>query len=307
MVSRTPVGLIGLGLLGQALARRLLAASFAVIGFDVDEAKTKKLAALGGEPARTIATLAEAASPIVLAVFDTDQVERVVEHDLIAALGEASGKIVLCVSTCDPDRIAALAERVAARGIRFVETPVSGSSAQVAAGDGVALIGGDAAVAAEVDAILDALFPVRFRIGKVGDGGRAKLALNLILGLNRLALAEGLLFAERVGLDPDAFLNVARRSPAYSGVMDTKGAKMVRGDFSPQGFARQHLKDIDLMLAQAERVGQPLPTLRVHADILAACVDHGQGDLDNSVIIAELRRRGDEEQGPGAALLPLGS
>ena len=303
MASRTPVGLIGLGLLGQALAKRLLAASFAVIGFDVEETKRKKLATLGGEAAETIAELAQASSPIVLAVFDTDQVEEVVERDLIGALGDASGKTVLCESTCDPDRIAALAERVEGRGIRFVETPVSGSSAQVAAGEGVALIGGEAASVAGVDAILNVLFPVRHRIGKVGDGGRAKLAVNLILGLNRMALAEGLLFAERLGLDPEAFLKVARRSAAYSTVMDTKGAKMVRGDFSPQGFAHQHLKDVDLMLAQAERVGQPLPSLRVHADILAACVAHGQGDLDNSVIIAELRRRGDE--GPGAVPLPL--
>ena len=303
MASRTPVGLIGLGLLGQALAQRLLAASFAVVGFDIEESKRAKLAALGGEPAGTIAALARTASVIVLAVFDTDQVEQVVEQELLAAVGETSGKTVLCVSTCDPDRIAALAGQIKARGIRFVETPVSGSSAQVAAGEGVALIGGEETVVAEVDAILEALFPLRFRIGKVGDGGRAKLAANLILGLNRMALAEGLLFAERLGLDPEAFLKVARRSPAYSTVMDTKGAKMVHGDFSPQGFAHQHLKDINLMLAQAERVGQPLPSLRVHADILAACVAHGQGDLDNSVVIAELRRRGD--QGPGAALLPL--
>lgn len=303
MASRTPVGLIGLGLLGQALAQRLLAASFAVVGFDIEESKRAKLAALGGEPAGTIAALARTASVIVLAVFDTDQVEQVVEQELLAAVGETSGKTVLCVSTCDPDRIAALAGQIKARGIRFVETPVSGSSAQVAAGEGVALIGGEETVVAEVDAILEALFPLQFRIGKVGDGGRAKLAANLILGLNRMALAEGLLFAERLGLDPEAFLKVARRSPAYSTVMDTKGAKMVHGDFSPQGFAHQHLKDINLMLAQAERVGQPLPSLRVHADILAACVAHGQGDLDNSVVIAELRRRGD--QGPGAALLPL--
>jgi 3-hydroxyisobutyrate dehydrogenase-like beta-hydroxyacid dehydrogenase len=295
MVSRPPVGVIGLGLLGEALARRLLAASFAVAGFDLDPANIAKLAALGGTPMGSIAELARAASIVVLAVFDTDQVEQVVERDLLAALGEGSGTIVLCTSTCDPDRIAALAERVKDRGVRFVETPVVGSSAQVAAGEGVALIGGDAGLVSELEStaesVIATLFPVRFHIGGVGDGGRAKLAVNLILGLNRLALAEGLVFAERIGLDPERFLAVARRSAAYSQAMDTKGLKMVRGDFSPQARARQHLKDIDLMLAKAEQAGQPLPALHVHAEILAACVDHGMGDLDNSVIIAELRRR----------------
>src|SRR5262249_30025422 len=153
-----------------------------------------------------------------------------------------SNKIVLCMSTCDPDRVAALAKRVVARGIRYLDVPVSGTSDQVRRGDGVALIGGDIAIAGEVKDILDALFARRFHVGDVGDGGRAKLAVNLILGLNRLALAEGLIFAERLGLDPDAFLAVARGSASFSQVMETKGPKMVRGDFSPEGRIRQTLK-----------------------------------------------------------------
>ena len=139
-------------------------------------------------------------------MFSTDQVEDVVENHLLPALGDGSGKIVLCMSTCDPDRVAALARRIMPRGIRYLDVPVSGTSDQVRRGDGVALIGGDFAIADEVKDVLDALFARRFHIGNVGDGGRAKLAVNLILGLNRLALAEGLVFAERLGLDPTAFL-----------------------------------------------------------------------------------------------------
>jgi len=142
-----------------------------------------------------------------------------------------------------------------------------------------------------VEPILRALFSSYFRVGKIGDGGRAKLAVNLILGLNRLALAEGLLFAERLGLDPDAFLKIARGSACYSQVMDIKGAKMVRADFTAEGRASQHLKDVHLMLEQARRTKQALPLLEVHADILEACVRHGEGELDNSIVIEELRRR----------------
>ena len=119
---------------------------------------------------------------------------------------------------------------------------MSGTSEQVRHGDGVGLIGGDARIAADAAPVLDALFPKRFHIGKVGDGGRAKLAVNLILGLNRLALAEGLVFAGALGLDPAAFLNVARASAAASQVMDTKGAKMIAGDFAPEGRVRQTLE-----------------------------------------------------------------
>jgi 3-hydroxyisobutyrate dehydrogenase-like beta-hydroxyacid dehydrogenase len=291
MTSRMAVGLIGIGLLGQALAHRLRTAGFEVMGFDIDAAKTARLAELGGRPAASIADLARRCEPIVLAVFSTDQVEAVVEGELLPALGDGSGKVVLCASTCDPDRIAALAERVAPRGLRLLETPVSGASGQVSRGEGVGLIGGDPQVVSAVEPVLRVMFPTYFHIGKAGDGGRAKLAVNLILGLNRLAMAEGLVFAERLGLDPAAFLEVARSSAAYSQVMDVKGAKMTRGEFAPEGRVTQHLKDVHLMLEQAERVKQRLPLLEVHADVLEACVRQGEGDLDNSAVIKEIRRR----------------
>jgi 3-hydroxyisobutyrate dehydrogenase-like beta-hydroxyacid dehydrogenase len=291
MTGSSPVGLVGVGLLGQALAERLLGAGFEVLGFDVDAQKHVRLAALGGRAASSVAEIAQRCEVIVLAVFSTDQVEQVVERELIPALGEGSGRLVLCASTCDPDRIAALGARVAARGLRFLETPVSGSSGQVARGEGTGLIGGDAAVIAAAEPVLQALFPARFHIGGHGDGGRAKLAINLILGLNRLALAEGLVFAQRLGLDGAKFLDVARRSAAYSQVMDVKGPKMVAREFAAEGRVTQHRKDVELMLAQAERVGQQLPLLSVHADVLAACIRSGEGDEDNSIVIEEIRRR----------------
>jgi len=286
VVASTPVGVIGLGLMGEVYVRRLLAAGFAVTGFDVDAAKIERLKAIGAKGG-SLADIARNCEPVILAVFNTDQVEEVVEKALLPG---AAGKIVLCTSTCDPDRIAALGARVADK-LRFLETPVSGTSAQVRDSDGVGLIGGDAAIAADAAPVLDALFPKRFHIGKVGDGGRAKLAVNLILALNRLALAEGLVFAERIGLDPAAFLKVARASAASSQVMDTKGPKMVARDFLPEARARQTLKDAHLMLDQARKAGQQLPLLEIHIDVLEACLSHGQGDDDNSVVIEEIRRR----------------
>ena len=108
-----------------------------------------------------------------------------------------------CVATtCDPDRIAALAAQVAPRGLTLIETPVSGSSGQVRNGDGVGLIGGDKDAIDGVADIIDALYPKWFYMGAAGNGGRAKLAINHMLGLNRLVLAEGLVFAQALGLDP---------------------------------------------------------------------------------------------------------
>jgi 3-hydroxyisobutyrate dehydrogenase-like beta-hydroxyacid dehydrogenase len=278
--------------MGEVYAKRLLDAGIPVVGFDIDPARRARLNEIGGRAVNSIAELAAPARYIIIAVFNTDQVADVIENHLLPALGDGSNKIVLCMSTCDPDQVAALAARVMPRGIRYLDVPVSGTSDQVRRGDGVALIGGDSAIAGEVSDVFDALFARRFHVGKIGDGGRAKLTVNLILGLNRLALAEGLVFAERLGLDPAAFLDVARGSASYSQVMETKGPKMVSGDFSPEGRAKQTLKDVHLMLGQAAGVGQKLAMLEVHAAVLEACVRAGEADLDNSIIIEEVRRRG---------------
>ena len=291
MPAAPPVGLVGIGLMGEALAGRLLPAGLKVLGFDVDPGKIAHLAAVGGEAAGSVGDVARRCEIIVLAVFDTEQVEEVVERGILPALEGRSGKVVICTSTCDPDRIAALGARAEAAGLAFVDAPVSGTSEQVRTGRGVGLVGGSSEAVARVAPVLDAFFLKHFHVGGIGDGGRTKLAVNLVLGLNRLALAEGLVFAERLGLDPTAFLQVARDSAAYSQVMETKGGKMLSRDFAPEGRVRQTLKDVKLMLGQAEGAGQRLPLLEVHADVLEACVRAGEGDHDNSIVIEEIARR----------------
>ena len=287
-MQKQTVGVIGLGLMGEVLAGRLMAAGFGVLGYDIDPAKNARLVARGGRAAASPAEVA-ACGVIALAVFSTDQVEDVTEKALLPAV--AAGTVVLCTSTCDPDRIEALGGRLAGSKLRFLETPVSGTSEQVRQGDGVGLIGGDPKTAKDIAPILDALFPRRFHIGKIGDGGRAKLAVNLILGLNRMALAEGLTFAERMGLDPKAFLKVAMGSASSSQVMETKGSKMLARDFSPEGRVKQTLKDVHMMLDQGKQLGQELPMLKVHCDVLESCVRAGEAERDNSIIVEEIRRR----------------
>jgi 3-hydroxyisobutyrate dehydrogenase len=289
-MSEKPVAVIGLGLMGEVFARRLIDAQIPVIGFDIDPARCARLIEIGGRAA-TIAELASGSSCIIIAVFNTEQVECVIEHQLLPAIGEGSNKIVLCMSTCDPDRVSVLAGRVIQRGIRYLDVPVSGTSEQVRRGVGVGLIGGDARTADEVRPVLDALFARTFHVGKIGDGGRVKLAINLVLALNRLALAEGLVFAECLGLDAASFLEVARASAAYSQVMDTKGPKMLHGDFVPEARVKQTLKDARLMLDKAAAAGQKLAMLELHAQVLEACIQAGEAEMDNSVVIREVRRR----------------
>jgi 3-hydroxyisobutyrate dehydrogenase-like beta-hydroxyacid dehydrogenase len=286
--SRDPIGLVGVGLMGTAFAHRLRGAGLPVVGFDLDPARLDGLVAIGGETAPSVADVARRCAVILVVVFSADQADGVLDE---IAASDARPRTVVLSITCDPERTVALARRAAANGLRFIEAPVSGTSDQVLHGDGVGLLGGDVPDDAALTAMFGALMPRRFHVGKVGDGAKAKLAVNLILNLNRLALAEGLVLAERMGLDVKTFFEIARGSAAYSQVMDTKGGKMVTRDFTPHGRAAQALKDVRLMLAQAARAGQQLPGCEVAAALLESCVRHGEGDKDSTVIVEDIRRR----------------
>lgn len=288
-------GVIGTGLMGTACTRRLLAAGFEVLACDVDEAKRNAIAQIGAKPLASIAELARVCRVSVVAVFNTDQVEQVIEGAdgiLRAAVHAGEPRIVVCVSTCDPDRLAALAGRVAPHGVEFLEVPISGTSGQVATGQGVGLVGGARRTLDEAAAVLDAICPHRHHLGAVGNGSRAKLAVNLILGLNRAAIAEGLVFAERLGLDRSAFLEVARGSAACSQAMDVKGPLMARREYrNPVSRVDQSLKDFRLMIAQAQSRGQELPFASLYATMLEDCMKHDEADWDNAAIAEAIARR----------------
>lgn len=283
------VGLIGLGLIGTSLAKRLLGQGFRVYGYDVAPARCGDLAALGGIAVASARAVGRTCRTVLLAVFDTPQVESVLEAK--SGLEPQPGQLIICVSTCDPDAIAALAERLDARGVRFLEAPLSGNSDQIALGNGVAMIGGERDAMEEAAPVLVAISKQQFYLGPVGSGGRAKLAVNLVGGLNRAVLAEGLAFAESMGLDLAAFLDVLKASAAYSRAMDTRGHKMVTSDFTPHAWLKQSLKDFQLMKTAAERVGQELPLAALYTELIRSCMTHGEGELDNSAVIKELRRR----------------
>jgi 3-hydroxyisobutyrate dehydrogenase-like beta-hydroxyacid dehydrogenase len=288
------VGVIGAGLMGTACTQRLMQAGIEVVAYDVDAAKRAAMEKLGVRSAVSVAEIANQCATLVLCVFNTDQVEQVVEgrDGVLNTMDSGSQRTLICTSTCDPDRLAALAARVASRGVNILEVPISGTSSQVAAGDGVGLVGGDRAIMEKSAAVLDAICPRRYYLGTVGNGSRAKLAVNLILGINRAAIAEGLVFAERLGLDRESFLEVARGSAAYSQVMDIKGPLMAKREFrNPLSRVDQSLKDFHLMLDQARAAGQELPFAGVYARLLEDCVKNGEGEWDNAAIAEAIGRQ----------------
>jgi 3-hydroxyisobutyrate dehydrogenase-like beta-hydroxyacid dehydrogenase len=283
------IGIVGLGLVGQALATRLAAAGFNLIGFDRQDSARAAWAAQGRRLAPSAAAMGALCERCVLAVFDTAGVLQVVGGPTGLLSGGSITALIDC-STGDPAALQALATRLGERGIDFIEAPLSGSSQQIAEGTATLLLGGSPGAVERQADLLEAISHTRLHVGGAGMGAKAKLATNLVLGLNRAALAEGMVFAEALGIEPARFLGLVLATPARSDAAVTKGAMMVSGEFEPQSRIRQHLKDVDLMLAQAHSAGQRLPLSATHAALLRAAVAAGDGELDNAAIIQQLRR-----------------
>ena len=264
------VGVVGLGLLGRAIAARLASAGFAVIGYDRSADVMRAFEGRASEQALR-------ASRIVLAVFDSADAEQVV--------AASSARLYLDCTTGDPARVEALAAGLAKRGMRYVEAPLSGSSDAVRRGEALMLVGGDPTGCED---LLAAISAYRVAVGAAGMAARAKLATNLVLGLNRAALAEGMAFAEALGIPRRQFLDLVRASPAASAAALAKGEKMVSGDYAPESRIRQHLKDVRTILS-ASRL--ELPLTLAHERLLEEAVSNGDGELDNAAIIRRWRPR----------------
>ena len=282
-----PVGIIGLGLMGSALSGRLTDAGIVVIGFDIDPERCNRFREKPGRIAASAGDLASRSRAIVIAVYDGAQVEALLD-DLQRSPARPA---LICTTTCAPDEIVRIAARAESAGFAFVEAPISGTSAEVRDGAASALVAGEAGAIAALGTLLDILCPRQTRVAKIGDASRTKLAINLILQNNRAALAEGIVFAESLGLDGQTFLANARESAAYSRVMDTKGEKMLRRDFRPQSRISQTLKDAELILHEAGQRGLALPMTAAQADLLHAAIVLEGPESDSAAVIEAIRQQ----------------
>ena len=283
-----PIGLIGLGLVGSALAERLQSASFIVHGHDIAASPRLAFAERGGNAHPTAIEVARSCRHIVLSLPTTDIVEQVLA-EIDAAL--QPGDVILDTTTGEPDAMAAIGASLARRGVHYLDATIAGSSAQVRAGDVIVMLGGDAAAANACDPILRSFAKQTFHLGPCGSGARMKLVVNLVLGLHRAVLAEGLSFAQACGVDPAIALEVLQASPAFSRVMETKGQRMLKRDFVPQARLHQHLKDVRLILGEAQKHGVKTPLSELHRQLLESLVTAGFGDEDNAAIVRAFEPR----------------
>ena len=224
---------------------------------------------------------------IILSLPNSDVVNGVVGDSLKLFEAETRGLILIDTTTADPVMSETLAFRLRERGIEMLDATISGTSKMCAEKDVTFMVGGHEGTFKECEPILSVLGRKSFYMGGNGSGALAKLVVNLVLGLNRMVLAEGLCLARKAGMDPQRTLEVLKGSAAYSKAMDQKGQRMVDKDLlPPEGKLAFHLKDVRLMLDLGRRVNSPLILSSLHAQALETEVAKGRGEWDNADIIS---------------------
>ncbi len=277
--TKQPIGVIGLGLMGTAITERLLEHGYPVSIWNRSQDKADPLIQRGAVWSDNPIVDCER---VIISLYSSDVVAKVIEQ---MRKGLRASQILIDTTTGEPDDCIAMGKQMATNDVRYLDAPISGSSEQTRRGEAMVMVGGDRAT---FDACAD-LWPVLgktvFHTGESGSASRMKLVSNLVLGLNRASLAEGLSFAKAIGVDPNAALEVLRGSAAYSRVMDIKGNKMLTNDFSVQAKLSQHFKDVRIILSLAAASGLELPLSQTHRDLLEQAESAGCGELDNSSII----------------------
>jgi 2-hydroxy-3-oxopropionate reductase len=279
------VGIVGVGLLGSAVAEVLLRAGYGVIGYDVLPERVAALAALGGRRAGSAAEAAKSAGPVFTILPTLDSVEEAITGPKGVLEGAGADTTIIQMSTISPDLAVRMGEATRARGVAFLDAPVSGTSSMVARRDCVVTVGSERAAFQGCLPVLEALARRVFYVGPCGMGSYLKLVTNLVMGLNGVVLAEGLTLARRAGLDPTQTLEILSQGAAASKILDVRGPLMIEGRFDPLMKIDLFLKDIRLMLEAAQHLRVPLPLTGMMQQLYTAACAGGQAKEDLSGII----------------------
>jgi 2-hydroxy-3-oxopropionate reductase len=286
-MDKTKIGFVGLGLMGGAMAKNLLADGYPVIGYDIDREKSAEIAKAGANIAQDLETLPAQVDVIILSLPNSSVVDEVVINGLKLLAAPRKELILIDTTTADPNMSKQLAEQLKEKEIKMLDATISGTSKMCQEKDITFMVGGGQAAYESSEHIFSVLGKKTYFLGENGSGALMKLIVNLVLGLNRFVLAEGLALGKKAGMNQHQLLEVLKNSAAYSRAMDMKGEKMIEKDFEPpEGKLAFHLKDVNLILDLAKGLNFPIPLSSLHAQALTSLVAKDRGSWDNSAIIS---------------------
>lgn len=289
---RARVGFVGIGLMGLAMALRLLERGHDVGVHDVDAAREAAAQAAGATVHADAASAALGRELLIVAVVDDAQTHQVLFGARGAVHGLARGATVMLCPTLSPQAVEDGAARLAALGIDCIDAPMSGGPARARDGTMSLMVACADAVFVRWQALLQQMSTRLFRIGPTpGDGARTKLVNNLLAAINLAGAAEVLALAERAGLDPALALDVIERSSGQSWIASDRMRRAIAGDLAPRAHTTLLNKDTHLALAMAQRLGLATPVGEHAAALFARACESGFAALDDASLFELLRRR----------------
>ena len=290
-MSKASVAILGLGIMGSGMARRLLSAKFSLSVYNRNREKSLPLAAAG---AFVAATPREAASrsQIILSMVADDAASRDVWLGEAGALSGASpSSILIESSTLSVDWVQTLAAKAAEHGCQFLDAPVTGTKPHAASGELLFLVGGSAEVIEAARPVFSVLGREVIHLGPTGSGAKMKLVNNFLCGVQAASFAEALLLIDAGGLDREKAMSILTGGAPGSGILKRMTERAVANDFTPTFALRWMAKDLSYALHGASSKGVSLPIARAALSVFQQGIASGHGDEDFSAVIKLPRKR----------------
>jgi len=283
--SKPSVGFLGLGTMGRPMAANLLKAGFSVTVWNRTASRMQPLMDLGAKAGCDPAQVAINSDVVITMVSTPADAEQLVLGADGVAHGLRRGTVLIDMSTVSPETSRKLADAANKKGADFLDAPVVGSKGPATEGTLVILAGGPSAVLDRCRPILSAMSKTIVHAGENGKGSALKLATNLMLAHLSAGFAEGMLLVERSGIEPQRYLDVLEAGTFRSPWYQTKGAGMMKRDFSTH-FALKHMaKDVRLMQSHAQQLGLALPVTQAIEQLFARAEQAGLSEQDYSAIL----------------------
>ena len=284
------VGLIGTGIMGEPMARNLMRAGYQVAVHSRSRVKAEALIAEGAQWRVTPADLAGESDVVISIVSDSPDVDAVYLQRGGVCETLRRGALCIDMSTIAPDVAKRVAERVETAGAAFIDAPVSGGKTGAVAGTLAIMAGGSEADLERARPLFDVLGKATVHCGPVGNGQLTKLCNQILCGLNLLAVSEAIVFAKKVGLDPDVMLQAVSKGAAGSWALDNLGTRMLARDFAPMFMIDLQQKDLKIALAAAYDHLVPLPGTALVSEFLTANQAAGEGREGTQALVKALER-----------------
>ena len=279
------IGFIGLGIMGKPMAKNLVKAGHKLVAYDIVAAAVEEVVAAGAERGTSSKDVASRTDVIVTMLPDGPEVEQAVLGAAGVLEGARAGAIIVDMSSISPMVSQKVAAACAARGVEFMDAPVSGGEPKAIDGTLAIMVGGKKAIFEKVAPVLQAMGSSVTLTGAVGAGNVTKLANQIIVACNIAAMGEALVLATKAGLDPEVVFNAIKGGLAGSTVLNAKAPMVIGRNFKPGFRIRLHQKDLRNALLAGESLKVGLPFTSLAQQMLMALMNEGKGDLDHSAIV----------------------